>query len=131
MEIKNSTSREIFVFGSNRQGRHGKGAAFTAKLKHGAVYGQAEGLQGDSYAIVTKELRPDFRPVSLAEVYTGVTAFLKFAFSHPELAFKVTPIGCGLAGFNPNQIGPLFQGAPGNVKLPEEFRVRYPHSGQS
>ena len=30
---------QIFVFGSNTQGRHGKGAALTAKNKFGAVYG--------------------------------------------------------------------------------------------
>ena len=49
--------RTIFVFGSNREGRHGKGAAKTARDSYGAVYGQAKGLQGNAYAIVTKELR--------------------------------------------------------------------------
>lgn len=46
----------IFVFGSNTQGRHGKGAALLAKNKFGAIYGQAKGLQGQSYAIITKDL---------------------------------------------------------------------------
>src|SRR5262245_53580931 len=41
----------IFVFGSNLAGRHGKGAALYAKQHHGAICGQGEGLQGDSYAI--------------------------------------------------------------------------------
>ena len=35
---------EIFVFGSNEAGRHGKGAAKFAMQKFGAVYGVAEGL---------------------------------------------------------------------------------------
>ena len=30
--------REIFVFGSNTEGKHGKGAALEARLKHGAIY---------------------------------------------------------------------------------------------
>ena len=47
---------EYFVFGSNTQGRHGKGAALTAKRKFGAIYGQAVGSQGQSFAIVTKDL---------------------------------------------------------------------------
>ena len=113
--------RRIFVFGSNRQGRHGKGAALEAKLRHGAVYGQAEGLQGNAYAIVTKELRPGYPAVTLTEVATGVTRFLQFAEAHPELEFHVTPIGCGLAGFTPAQIAPLFQGHPVNVLLPSSF----------
>jgi hypothetical protein len=45
---------EVIVFGANVQGRHGKGAALTAKNKFVAIYGQSKGLQGQSYAIVTK-----------------------------------------------------------------------------
>lgn len=56
------TDNQIFVFGSNTQGRHGKGAALTAKEKFGAVYGQASGLQGKSYAIVTKDLTKKVHP---------------------------------------------------------------------
>jgi hypothetical protein len=116
--------RQIFVFGSNRQGRHGKGAALEARLKHGAVYGQAEGLQGNSYAIVTKDLRAwynDGRAVTLEEINESVGRFLDFACLHPDWQFNVSPIGCGLAGFTPEQIGPLFIGAPSNVKLPKTF----------
>lgn len=115
------STREIFVFGSNRQGRHGAGAARAALQLHGAVYGQAEGIQGSSYAIVTKELRPSHPPVSLAEVAEGVSRFLDFARTHTSLTFRVTPIGCGLAGFTPDQIAPLFKNAPSNVVLPECF----------
>jgi len=111
----------IFVFGSNRQGRHGKGAALRARLNYGAIYGQAEGLQGNSYAIVTKELRQHMPAVSLAEVEVNVATFLRFALSHPELEFEVTAIGCGLAGFKVSQIAPLFINAGPNVHLPEEF----------
>lgn len=112
---------EIFVFGSNRQGRHGAGAAKSAVLRHGAVYGQAEGLQGNSYAIITKELRRGFQSVTLQEIEEGVNKFLKFAAHNPDLTFIVTPIGCGLAGFTPEQIAPLFKEATENIKLPKEF----------
>lgn len=40
----------VFVFGSNQSGRHGKGAAKTA-LTWGAIWGQAEGLQGRTYGV--------------------------------------------------------------------------------
>lgn len=114
-------TQKIFVFGSNRQGRHGAGAAKTAVLFHGAVYGQAEGIQGQSYAIVTKELRSGHPPVTLDEVRAGVERFKLFAAQHPELRFKVTAIGCGLAGFQAKDIAPMFQGVGGNVDLPDIF----------
>lgn len=47
----------IFVFGSNPEGRHGAGAAKVAKDRFRAVYGQGEGLQGNAYALPTKDLR--------------------------------------------------------------------------
>lgn len=113
--------RKIFVFGSNREGRHGKGAALEARQRYGARHGHAEGLQGDSYAIITKELRSDYPPVTLSEVACGVKRFIRFAQDHPEMTFQVTAIGCGLAGFSPAEIAPMFAGAPGNVRLPPEF----------
>lgn len=116
-------TQDIFVFGSNRQGRHGRGAARYAVVHHGAIYGQAEGLQGTSYAIITKELRSGFSPVTLEEVAGGVQRFLAFAWAHPEYQFTVSPIGCGLAGFTPGEIGPLFRGCPPSVDLPDEFKI--------
>lgn len=113
----------IFVFGSNREGRHGKGAALHAKIHHGAINGQAEGLQGSSYAIITKELRRGQPPVTLDEVKAGVLTFLGFARLNHRFTFNVTPIGCGLAGFKVSQIAPLFRGSPPNVVLPPEFAL--------
>lgn len=108
----------IFVFGSNTEGRHGKGAALTAKQKYGAIYGQAEGLQGRSYAIITKELRPWKRPITLFDIRQSILRFIHFAILHPELTFQVTKIGCGLAGFKEKEIAPLFKDSPKNVILP-------------
>lgn len=114
-------NKTIFVFGSNREGRHGKGDALTARKHHGAIYGQAEGLQGDSYAIITKELRKDYKKVTLKEIAEGVKKFLKFAKNNPELTFNVQPVGCGLAGRTPKQIGPMFKKRTKNVLLPKCF----------
>lgn len=115
--------REIFVFGSNSEGRHSKGAAREALVAHGAIYGRARGIQGNSYAIVTKELRRNYPPVDFLEVKYQVEDFLKFARKNPRLKFNVTPIGCGLAGFTPEEIAPLFKEAPSNIELPLEFRA--------
>jgi hypothetical protein len=111
---------EIFVFGSNLAGRHGKGAALSARLNHGAVYGQGEGLQGRSYAIPTKD--ENIRTLPLDAIAASVAGFIDFALSRPDLTFKVTPIGCGLAGYKPEQISWMFDApCPRNVVLPPEF----------
>lgn len=102
----------IFVFGSNLAGRHGKGAALFAKRKKGAKPGIGVGLQGDSYAIPTKDW--DLKPLSLSEINDYVQQFLDFARKYPHLEFEVTPIGTGLAGYSVSQIAPMFQSAPEN-----------------
>lgn len=119
-----SENREIFVFGSNLAGRHGKGAALYAKQHHGAIQGQGIGLQGDAYGIPTKSEK--IKTLDLETIRTHVVTFLKFAQEHPELRFRLTPIGCGLAGYRHEQIGPMFQGASENVLIPEEFK---PYTG--
>lgn len=107
---------EIFVFGSNLEGLHGGGAAYLAYRKWGAIWGQGVGLQGQTYGIPTMHGGPDaIRPY--------VDEFIKFAQVHPELKFLVTEIGCGIAGFTPEEIAPLFTEAIPieNIYLPERF----------
>ncbi len=53
MRIDSLGPGEVFVFGSNAQGAHGGGAARFAYDRFGAVWGQGEGLQGQSYGIDT------------------------------------------------------------------------------
>lgn len=113
----------IFVFGANTYGRHGKGAALTARLHHGARYGQAEGLQGNSYAIPTRDgSKPRITTLPLSKIEWHVYRFIQFAAEHPDLTFEVTEIGCGHAGYTPAQIAPLFHGAPENCDLPPGWR---------
>lgn len=106
---------EVFVFGSNFQGRHMGGAARAAKEKFGAVWGIGEGLQGQSYAIPTMEGLNNIKP--------AVERFTSFARQHQELKFFVTAIGCGIAGYQVEEIAPLFIDAAylQNVYLPVSF----------
>ncbi len=107
---------EIFVFGSNLAGMHRGGAARVAMNRFGAIWGQGVGLQGQSYAIPTMQGGVDtIRPY--------VDEFIGFAKAHPEYTFLVTPIGCGIAGFTPESIAPLFSPALDvpNILLPESF----------
>lgn len=114
--IDDLQENQVFVFGSNLAGMHGGGAARIARLRFGAVMGKGVGMQGRSYAIPTmqggtKTIRP------------YVNDFIAYAKEHPELTFLVTPIGCGIAGFEPEDIAPLFEEASNveNIWLPKSF----------
>ena len=97
--IDHLEENEIFVFGSNASGYHGGGAAAYAMRKFGAIWGQGERLQGQSYG------------------------FTSFASEHSELRFLVTRVGCGVAGYSTSQIAPLFKECIPleNVALPSDF----------
>jgi len=112
--------KSIFVFGSNLAGKHGKGAALFAKQNYGAIYGQGVGLQGNSYAIPTKD--KSLNPLPLKEIEFYVKQFIRFAKEHPEYIFNLTRIGCGLAGYADIQIAPMFHTAPNNVNQPPEWK---------
>jgi hypothetical protein len=119
--IVSLNENEVFVFGSNLSGKHGKGAAKTALNKFGARWGQAAGLQGRSYGIPTKGRNMDV--LNLKEISYHVEKFIKTAKANPQLTFLVTEIGCGLARFSPKQIAPLFEKAKDvpNIHLPKRF----------
>ena len=114
--------QEILVFGSNLSGIHGAGAARYALQHHGAIMGQGMGLQGSSYALPTKGVKISFMP--LEDIARHVMAFINFTKIRPDLTFRVTRVGCGLAGFKDEEIAPLFRDAlelP-NVRLPQGWR---------
>ncbi len=108
---------EIFVFGSNFQGKHIGGAARTAKENFGAVWGIGEGLQGKSYAIPTME--------GIDNLIPAIERFASFAKQHQEFKFYVTAIGCGIAGHNAEDVAPYFLESSylPNVYLPVSFWV--------
>ena len=83
----------VFVFGSNPEGRHGAGAAKTARLRFGAVYGIGEGLQGHAYAIPTKDLRVTanngFRSISPEAITNSIRRMYSTARQFPARRFMV------------------------------------------
>ena len=107
--------KEIFVFGSNIHGAHGGGAAWYAYKNFGAEWGVGEGLTGRTYALPTME--------GAASLKHAVEHFTACAKNHPELTFLVTAVGCGIAGYTPQEVAPLFKEALAleNVYLPEVF----------
>ena len=75
-------------------------------------------MYGRTYAIPTMQ-------GGVGAIKPYVNDFLFFATVHSELDFLVTEIGCGIAGFVPEEIAPLFfkviETDIRNVYLPESF----------
>ena len=105
----------VFVFGSNEQGNHAGGAAAYAVQHFGAVMGQGEGLQGQSYAIPTSG--------GFGLFAQAVQRFIDYAAAHPDTRFYVTPVGCGRAGYRVHDVAQLFTDAIKleNICLPGDF----------
>jgi len=109
---------EVFVFGSNKAGAHSGSAAATAKTLFGAIEGQPEGLQGQSYAIPTYKCK-------LVEIKKAIDTFIHFVYNNQDKKFYITEIGCGNAGFTAKQIAPMFEDIlwQNNVVLPRAFAI--------
>lgn len=116
-------SKMILVFGSNEAGIHGAGAAKTAYEKHGARWGFSYGHCGDSWAIPTKD--QDILTLPLDRIEGYVKGFLSYAEGHPKLTFKVTRIGCGLAGLDDQRMAAFFYNAPKNCLFDEAWKRHF------
>lgn len=120
--ISSLKENEIFVFGSNTEGRHGKGAAKIAKDKFGAEYGNPQGLQGNSWAIITKDLTKKTHPS-----YPKVLIFLQilqlylYAEQNKEKTFYIAYSGKGenLNGYTNNELANMFFNK--NIKVPQNI----------
>lgn len=121
-----TAANQIFVFGSNLAGRHGAGAAKYALDNCGARYGVALGLFGNSYAIAT--LDESFQKVSLNLISQQVNLLLRSINDHyADSGLFITRIGCGLAGFNDEEIAPIFSHFTQHyfVSLPDTWKKYY------
>lgn len=101
---------QVFVFGSNTKGIHGGGAALIAAQKFGAVYGQAKGLQGNSYAIITKDLAVGMRSISPERIMEQILELYAFAGTNKDKEFLIaySETGKNLNGYSPEEMAEMF-----------------------
>ena len=117
---------QIFVFGSNTQGRHGKGAALTARLRFGAIYGNPEGIQGKSFAIITKDLTKKTHPSRTpSQVISQIEKLYKYATLHPDKEFIIA-YKCGdnnLNAYSSHDMAKMFasRDIPENIVFDKQF----------
>jgi len=112
----------IFVFGSNKSGIHGAGAAKYALKHYGAKWGIGEGIVGNSYALPTKGFK--IESMSLHDIQLSVNRFIETAnyWLDRGAEFQVTRVGCGLAGYKDADIAPMFRVAPDNCHFDEYWK---------
>ena len=126
--LKELPDYAVFVFGSNTEGRHGKGAAKTAVEKFDATYGQAFGPQGNSFAIITKDLTKTEHPsVSRDKIVSQIVYFYLYAMQNSGKKFFVAYSGHGknLNGYSNKEMAAMFSVMgvliPDNVYFEEKF----------
>jgi len=127
--ITSLKSNEIFVFASNMEREHLGGAARMANDKFGAVMYNPDGYQGQCYAIPTLSFKDNF--FGLKDIEEHVNTFFisvkkmreEFPALYSHVVYLVTEIGCGIAGYTPEQIAPMFKEAIDlpYVHLPARF----------
>lgn len=147
-KITSLKENEIFVFGSNPSGIHGAGAAKDARA-FGAKITVGRGLQGQTYALVTKNLegkegfyekstgityeKAGYRSVSPKQICDNIDEMYECARNNPDKKFIVTyqhEIGfngtpkTSLNGYNSLQLLDLFvtSDIPSNIVFHESYK---------
>jgi len=128
-KIKIKNNRGVYVFGSNTEGRHGKGNAKTARDKYGAFRGVSRGPTGRCYAICTKDLTKQSHPsIEQADIIAQISALYDYAREKPRLEFFVAYRAIYLAmlsGYWAHEFAIMFSEAgtiPPNIIFERNFR---------
>lgn len=138
--INELQKNQIFVFGSNPEGRHGGGTAKIALDKYGAIYGQGHGLQGQSYGLVTKNLTLNYydnilnikyikaglRSVSREQIINNIKTLYKLAKNMKDKKFMIayTATGNNLNGYMNEEMAEMFYKSkpiPKNIIFEDKF----------
>lgn len=140
--ITQMTGNNIFVYGANPEFRNGAGAAKTARAFGAKPYGSGRGIVGNTYGLITKNLKPGFvepgtgisydkagpRSVSPEQIRANIEELYQCARDNPDktffIAYKNT--GSNLNGYSPQEMWAMFtQGieVPGNIVFHNSFRV--------
>ena len=122
---------QIFVFGSNEgsskggKPTHGAGSAKIARDEFGAIQGQSRGLQGQSYAIVTKKYYDVKRSSTPEEIITEIKGLYEYAKQNSDKEFLVSDYSEGnLNGYTGKEMADMFNAAgpiPSNIVFNENF----------
>lgn len=115
-KVERLSNCEIFVFGSNMEGKHMEGAARVAYEMFGAEWGVGDGPTGRCYAIPTMH-------GGIEDIQPYAEKFIAYAKVHPMKRFLLTRVGCGIAGFKDSDMAQLFKDALDvpNITYPRQW----------
>lgn len=141
--INELKDNEIFVFGSNPEGRHGAGTAKIAKEKFGAVYGVGRGLTGQCWALPTKNLKPNFyekasgityekdgfKSISKEQIISNIKDLYDYAEKNQDKIFYIayTYEGFNLNGYTGDEMFEMFtyHNIPNNIIFNDTFEIKF------
>lgn len=118
--ITSLKENQIFVCGTNTAGLHYGGAAKQAWEDFGLVWGVGEGLSGRSYAFPT--LDGEFNKLKIRSLVNSRNRLYKSCEVNKDNEYILTKVGCGIAGYQENEMKDLFIDPPNNLILPEDWR---------
>lgn len=147
--ITSMTGSNIFVYGANPEFRNGAGAAKAAQKFGAPRYGAGRGIVGNTYGLITKNLKPGFveketgilyekdgyKSVSPEQISTNIDELYQCALENPDKTFFVTykheawPNGQpkkSLNGYTSHEMWTMFtkdKDVPSNIRFHNSFRV--------
>lgn len=137
--ITDLAENQIFVFGSNPEGAHGGGTALIAQTQFGAILGQGRGIQGQSYGLVTKNLKAGYfeevskilyhkagmQSVSSDQIIQNIDELYEYAKANADKEFLIayTADGTNLNGYTGIEMAFMFaaKDIPDNIIFEEKF----------
>ena len=142
-KITKLKENEIFVFGSNPEGRHGAGSAKIAKDKFGAQYGVGRGLTGSCWALPTKNLTSNYfeksteityqkygeRSISREQIQDNIKDLYDYAEENLNVKFYIAYNygNKNLNGYTGDEIFEMFSfhKIPNNIIFHESFKHKF------
>lgn len=140
--ITSMTGNNIFVYGANPEFRNGLGAAKAARDFGAKAYGGGRGIVGNTFGLITKNLKAGFieketgivyestgdRSVSPEMISANIDELYQCALDNPEKKFFVAykNDGRNLNGYTNKDMWNLFTDnkyVPENIRFHESFRV--------
>lgn len=141
--INELKENEVFVFGSNPEGRHGAGTAKIAKERFGAEYGVGRGVTGQCWALPTKNLKPNyfekasgityevdgFKSISKEQIINNIKDLYDYAKDNSDKTFYIayTYEGFNLNGYTGDEMFEMFTSneIPLNIVFNDTFEIKF------
>lgn len=140
-DITTLKENEIFVYGANPEFRNGKGAALQARSFGAKAFGGGRGIVGQTYGLVTKNLKPNYleketgilytkageKSLTKAQISDNILELYKTANNHKDKRFLIAykNQNSNLNGYSSEEIFELFvknKDVPNNIIFNDSFK---------